>query len=391
MAEKLPGVAVLLGNGNLGGTTPTDDGVAGIVISGAATDKVALLEAKQIFDYTELAGLGITAENNPVADAQVKAFYEQAGSGAELYIILISNATLLADVCAATGDTAVRKLLDAAQGRIRLLGIIKDYAEGYEPTTTQGIDSDVITAMSGLNTLLNSYANAFKPARALLPGAHWDGTATALINLRESSFNRVGVVLGANDISGLAAIGTALGRLASIPVHRNIGRVKDGSVLPDAFMTDGEGALIHENLWPSLHEKGFIFFRKFQGKNGFYFNDDPVAAPLTDDYSSLSKGRTIDKALTIVYSTYVDEILDNVEVDAKGQISAAACKYYEGRINNAVNANMSDEISSFRSYVDPAQNVLSTSLMKIVCAIVPQGQLKEIVVELGFENPALNQ
>lgn len=114
-----------------------------------------------------------------------------------------------------------------------------------------------------------------------------------------------------------------------------------------------------------------------------------MAAPMTDDYSNLNLGRVIDKAIVTAYGAYVDEIQDSIEVDSNGQLPQYLCSYFEGKIENAVAASMQEEISGFECYIDPKQNILSTGRMKIICKITPKGTLKEIVVVLGFDNPAL--
>lgn len=390
---QLPKVEINLQNGGLGGVAATQDGVAGLVLSGSAVaGKIDLNEPRQIFNPRDLEALGITALNNELADKEVKAFYRQAGDGAELWLILYSDSMMLEDICDGTEPgRPVKKLLDAAQGRIRLIGINRKPPGAYSPTLSGNIDEDVANAAVNLQSLLDDMAGSYKPARAFLPAIAFTGSGEGLVNLRQSSQNRVGVVVGSDADSGLAAVGLALGRAAAIQVHRNLGRVKDGAMVAQAWLTDGSKAVEKETLWPLLHENGFIFLRSYQGKNGFYFNDDPMLAPASDDYASLALGRVIDKAIVIAYTTYVDELLDNVEIDQAGKLPASTCKYFESRINNAVNTLMAGEISNFESFVDPAQNVLSTSQLKVSAVITPLGTLRKIVVELGFSNPALEQ
>ena len=67
------------------------------------------------------------------------------------------------------------------------------------------------------------------------------------------------------------------------------------------------------------------------------------------------------------------------------------CSYYERLIDNAVAVAMQGEISDFKSYVDPAQNVLSTRRMAASCRIRPRGTLRYIIVNLGFENTEIKQ
>lgn len=390
---NLPKVTINLGNGRLGAVTPTADGVAALVVNGVATASISLNDPRQLFSPRDLDALGINLQNNEAAWKDVQAFYARAGEGAELWLTLYSAATNLAVVCGTDPASSVQRTLSAAGGRVRLLGVNRVPPIGYTPIITTGLDADVLTALTNLQNVLVLHATGYRPVRAFLPGIAWSGLTAGLLNLRTRSENRCAVVLGADTSEGNAAIGLVLGRAASISVHRNIGRVKDGLMANEAWFTGGINRVARnfETMWAQLHEFGFIFLRSYQGKNGFFFNDDPMAAPVSDDYSSLAHGRVIDKAMTIAYTTYIDELLDTVEIDQDGKLPAATCKYFEARINNAVNTLMAGEISSFRSFVDPAQNVLGTGRLTVAITIVPLGTLREIVVQLGFENPAFNQ
>ncbi|MNU07249.1 hypothetical protein D3C72_2527450 [compost metagenome] len=45
------------------------------------------------------------------------------------------------------------------------------------------------------------------------------------------------------------------------------------------------------------------------------------------------------------------------------------------------------EVSAFDVYVDPKQNILSTSELKVKAEITPIGTARKIMVDLGFKNP----
>ncbi|MFQ3578529.1 MAG: DUF2586 family protein [Bacteroidales bacterium] len=388
----IPKINVQLSNGALGGVVATGDGVSGLVLSGAAvTDKIDLLDPVQLFSPTGLADYGITLANNPLAWKEVQAFYEKAPAGTELWLILYAPATSLASVCdKSQASNPVKLLLDSAEGRVRLLGINKILESNYVPTLTNQIDQDVITAITNLQNLLNDYFVANKPCRALLPAQCWTGVTAGLFNPRQNTTNRVGVVMSADATYNTwanANIGETLGRAAGIQVHRNIGRVKDGSMSTTAFFTDGKAALDHEDKWNTLADYGYIFKMKYFGKNGYFFHSDPMAVAITNDYNSLSLGRTIDKAQTIAYQTYIDELNDNVLVTEEGTLDGGVIAYLEGRIENAVNQLMAGEISSFRVFISPNQNILSTKKLAVTMRIIPQGTIGEIDIELGFENP----
>jgi len=225
----------------------------------------------------------------------------------------------------------------------------------------------------------------------VLDGRDFQGTLGSILDLRASAYNTVAVALG-TDVSGSenAAVGLVLGRLAKNPVQRNIGRVKDGDLGIQAAFLTGQTTDIKDIALASLdalHDKGYIFPRKFQGKNGYYFNDDPTASPLSDDYSSVARGRIIDKALTLAYTTYVEEILDDLQVDTvTGRIAAAVIKDYQAKIKSVLDLEMTakDEVSNVTVTIDPKQNVLSTNKVVISLKILPKFYSKEIAVTLGF-------
>ena len=45
------------------------------------------------------------------------------------------------------------------------------------------------------------------------------------------------------------------------------------------------------------------------------------------------------------------------------------------------------EISALEVFVDPLQNILATSELKVVVSIIPTGTARKITVDLGFKNP----
>ena len=63
------------------------------------------------------------------------------------------------------------------------------------------------------------------------------------------------------------------------------------------------------------------------------------------------------------------------------------CKYYEQLLVRAVNTNMEGEISGFTAYIDPNQDLISTNVLKVQAKVVPTALLKEINVDLSFDNP----
>ena len=73
-----------------------------------------------------------------------------------------------------------------------------------------------------------------------------------------------------------------------------------------------------------------------------------------------------------------------------GQVPQPMCKYYEQLLIRAINTNMDGEISGFTAYIDPAQDLITSGRLNIQAKVVPTALLKEINVDLSFENPFNN-
>lgn len=390
----LPNVTINIVNGSLGTAPGTSDGVAGLVITGIATVGIELNQPKQLFSLKDAEDIGLDADYDSAnllqVHAQVKAFYEEAGEGAELWIMLVTDAWTLTDMA---DDKNMAPLINGASGRIRLAGIHRTPSPAYSPVIVTGADGDVWTAMAKMQATAGLMAAEIKPFRAVVPVYGFDGQAASLPDLRTFSNNRVGMVLLSMRDNEFGAVGLTLGRLASVPVQRNIGRVKDGALsINEAYLTDGIPVEEHESVLNSLHDKGYIIARTYPGKAGYYFNDDPTATELTDDFSSIARGRTIDKAYTLAYTTYVDEVNNEVLINDDGTLEAGYVKELQGKIENVINQRMTanGEISSVKCVIDTAQNILATNQLLIELRIIPVGYTKQIIVNLGFNNP-LNQ
>lgn len=389
----IPNVSFEQSDSALGGSNPLNDGIAGLIIPGVALGELPLSTPKAIFSLKEAEALGIDdaydTANQVNAHAEIADFYKFAGDGAELWIMLVSQDTLLADICDKANDNA-RKLLLNSQGRIKIWGVATARSAGYTATVTEGLDQDVFDAVPKAQELCEEMAfSQFIPTRCILPGREWDGDAANLRDLKQSTDGRVQITLHGRKDSNEARVGFLLGKYASIAVQRNPGRVLDGDLgITEAYLTDGtstpEGIV---NIQNTIHDKGYIFPIKRFGRNGYFYNDDPTATANTDDFSSFARGRVFDKIQRLAYDVYLDFVNDDYSVEADGSINPAELKRLQGQIDDRVNGQMTTagEISGFRSLVDAEQDVLATGQTKVQLKVRPKAYHKEIVVEIGFE------
>lgn len=388
----LPNVHIKLGQGNLGRVVSSTDGVVGLILTGTAVEnKIELNKPYTLSSTRDLITLGIDDQVNPLIDKDVKAFYATAGDGAELHLLVVSQATTMAQMCAADATSPLSKLIESASGRIKVVGINKIAPEGYELDITQGIDKDAIDAMQAAQQCSDSFAARIYPFRVLMAAPKWTGTTEKLFKPSEASCNRVAMVLASDDSGMSAAVGQILGRVASIEPQQSIGYVSLGQLATQGWFTGGSTMSEKAGLGDLLHDAGYIFYRSFPTRSGCYPNGAPMCAQPTDDYGTLELGRIIDKATVLVYSTYISEIQGNIAVAQDGTIDVGICKSYEAIIENAVANSMQGQISGFKAYINPAQNIISSATLQIGCEITPMGISSHINVDLSLSNPALSK
>ncbi|WP_113638964.1 DUF2586 family protein [Nubsella zeaxanthinifaciens] len=376
----IPKVTVSLSNGNIGGATQTNDGVVGLVCTGTTNLGTSMV----VYSLADAISKGITLAANPVAHRFVKEFYSVDGTAnLPLYILMLANTATVTNTVDKDNASGAKKLLDFAAGKIRVLGVSRTPAVEYDPDPTAFFDPDVTGALANAKALAAAQFAAVNPVRVLLDCRVHDNAEVPAWVPNTKDANNVGFVVGGAESTGNASMGLVLGKIAASPVHRNIGRVKDGA-LPIAQAYIGNKKVEEFAGLNSLIDNGFITFTSYPQKAGYFISDDPMSTAATDDIKFLAHGRTIDKASIIAYQTFVEELKDDVQLQANGTLAPIVIKHLEANIENNINLSMAESISSVAAVIDPTQNLASGSKLKIKLRITPRGYLKEIEVDLGF-------
>ncbi len=392
----LPRVKIDFTNGALGQVSMSDDGVYAILTTGVVVaGKFALNTTYVIKSMNQVTNdLGITLVNNPGIFKLMTEFYAEAGDGTEVWLKAFADTVTLTQMINLATAQGVQDLLTLAKGRIRGIFVHRTPAGGYTPTITTGLDGDVTTAIAQAQTTAIYTVDTLKaPVFVIIAGLYYSGLATDLTALNTGSNNRVGVLIGDSVSGNGCAIGLLAGRLARIPVQRNIGRVKDGSILTltAAYLKTTQVEIADAG---SVHDKGYITLRTHIGRSGYFFTDDPLAAIVSDDYHKLTARRTVDKGYRIAYDTLVSELLDEVPVTDAGYVSAAYAKSIEAKVENAIVNSMDGELGKDPDnakdkgvicFVSPTQNIVSTGLLQVSLKLKPFGYTNYINVLLGFK------
>ena len=376
----------ILTNG-LGQNAANIQKIPGLLITGATVaEKATIGKSYQIFSLQEAKDLGIEeAGSNAFAYKHIKAFYDYAGSNAELWFMLVSDATTMTS--ALDKDTGVAKQLIAdAGGNIRVLGVVKKPTAN--PTTTNGLDADVTTAVAKAQSLAAYFADQYFPFRVVLSGNNFSGTSQDLKDYSQSdNYNRVAILLSNTDGEADASIGLLLGRIANTPVQRNIGRIRDGAVENTAaYFTSGKKVESLSAQWNSINDKGYVFLQNYIGRSGFYFSDDPTLTKSQDDFKSLANGFVMDKAVLLAYDVLLDNLKDEVPINPDGTIHPAIIKSWQAAVDTRIRNEMVNigNLSDVAVLIEANQNVVSTGQVLIQIKLLPVGYAKYITVNIGF-------
>ncbi len=385
----LPKITFNISKNGLGQAQADIQKVPAIIITGVAvtgTNKVNLNQSYQLFSLKDAEDKGITQSANPLAWHQIKCFYEKAGTGAELWVMLVANTVTYTQMADLT-NTYATKLLNDAAGKVRVIGFVKMPAT--TDTISNGLDADVTTAVVKAQALCDDYALRYFPLRSIISANKFNGTVSALKDYKTTDFNKVALLLSNNGEGNLevASIGECLGRLASVPVQRKINRVKDGAISDlKAYFTNGESVNTLSNAWEAIHAKGYIFHKYFANRSGYYYSSDQTLTSDTDDFNSLARGLVMDKAVVICYNTLIDELSDEIAMTEDGKIEPSVIKYWQANVENQLNLLMVDkkELSAAKCFIDSTQNILSTNNLNVGITLLPVGYSDYITINIGF-------
>lgn len=388
----LPDVIIQIANGSLGALLAIADGVSGYVLTGVTNGDIVQGTPIQITSLEDAVAKGLNSSTNAFAYKVVKEHYDQA-PGTEIYLMLVSTAMTVNLMADKTNANGARKLLDFAQGKVRLCTVMND-PTGLSPTITNGFDANVAIAKTNLQALAVEYAGGDKqaPFWGFVGGTHFSGTAAALTDQNSSSDDYVSIIIGDTVSGNGCAAGVIVGRLAANPVQRRVSRVRDGAlVIPGQAMYIGTTLVDQYTSIATIHDKGYITFRKYPNKNGYYAANDFTCTSSASDFKFGARRRIMNKLQIIAYAVLVEEIGNEILVDASGNIDAAYAVYMEDLVERQVNPIMvaTGELSDFKAFVDPNQKPLQANATNIVLGATPVGYNDTINAKLTYVNPAL--
>lgn len=403
-----PKVSISVSNGNLGLTGPAEFGTSVILVASPAAPVAGYSVPFLVRNKKEVSTAFAQAGNEPVVNAINNGFYAEAAEGTKVYILAMAATTTLATLLAAAN---ANKALNMGVGDVRLLAAIKFPGGSYTPTITDGLDDDVVAAVTAAQTLANAWFATKKPFRFLIEGFAFADATDAKDYSAEANRNG-GIVIG--NIDGSTALATllALGRASKSHPQQNIGRIKTGSLAIAENAVVKIGAITVEQMadadLETLWTKRYITFERNETGSGYVFNDDNTLTSLEDDYNNFRYGRVIDNATRIAYTSYYKELKEDVDVDEDGRLAAVVEKALETTIETDIDAAMRPQLSKkndgtaaveclvnpdptqyaqlyiANNITDPNFNILQTNQVYLFIRLKPKGCLKYLDVYLGF-------
>ena len=390
---SLPKVSIEIASGGLGRTPSLLDGISALLITGSKTKIASASDTlysapTALYAYADIKKLNLDTVGEQNVYAQVQDFYNQAGKGSQLWLMLVAKDRPFSELFAEGGPCDT--LASEAKGEIRLLGVSHAERTGSNlKSAVNGLKGNVHAAVplaQGYATRMQALA---QPLQIILAGNEVS-SLTDLSSYSTGTNTHVSLLIGGKKKeSKETALGFTIGLLSRLPVQRSLARVKNGALsIAEATFSNGDRVESHSGQFESLHEKRYLFFRNYTGLAGYYIADDLNLNTETADTSNIATQRVLDKAIRLVRKIYVEEIAEEVLLE-DGKLSRANIKYLEGKIENALNEAMTNraEISTVEAFIDPEQNVLSTDRLDVSLSITPIGYTKKISIDIGLTNP----
>jgi len=388
-------------NGGLARKNPSGDMISGLLTQGVAVVAGLQLDIvyrlKSVKDATLLGINEAYDETNKILVFEhINEFFRVNPDG-DLHVLVVDKTVEISTMVDPLNAGYAKKLLIEAEGKIKQLGVSFD-------VTLEDIGFvDLTIAIAKAQALVDSEYTLHRPVEVILEGSGFDQTTP--LDFRSLNSKGVSVMVGQSlevanrEIESVkyyqkyAAIGTALGAISKAAVNQNIAWVEKFNLYGGSLLSVGISGVainsVSDSTLETMNDTGAIFFKTHIGRSGIYFNDSHTCIAITDDYAYIENNRTIHKAVRAIRSILLPRLNSPVLVDSDtGKLSPEVIKSYENDGRRALESMLkNDEISALDVFVDPDQNILSTSDLKVQFSLVPTGTARQISVTIGFTNP----
>ncbi len=175
--------------------------------------------------------------------------------------------------------------------------------------------------------------------------------------------------------------GLVSGFYAKTKVHKSIGETAAVSI------SEGKLTLRPERIEEyigELDELGYLTFRQYDGLSGYYVTNARMVSPEGSDYRYAEDVRVKNKIIRKTRLEALKQLQSEVDLsDVDGDLAAKA-KFIQAPLEDMVAAG---EISAVEVAVPEGQDILKTETLELIIRYVPRGTIREIVIDLGVNNP----
>ncbi len=395
------GVTVNRLNGGLNRRTPTNDGVALLVVGSAvATSGLDLKKIVRLLTTKNAEDIGITPSyddtNNILAHYHIDEFFRLSPDGT-LYLLLDDGTLTDAEL-----ETLIRENND-----IKFFGVVRN------SNTAVNLATEIQRYQTICNNLRTDHIQV---DGALIEGNQFNVNTliSAYDDLREQNADKVSVVIAQDPVIRAlkteyethAAVGSVLGMLSVRKVNENLGSVdiqrkpvlRKGDI--DYPLTDParkrflKGALqngvevdgLSEAERKDLTAKGYIYAGSYVGYAGVFFNNAPTCAKISSDYAFIENNRVWNKAARLIRNALMPRIKGNLLKDTQtGFIRSIEATEMEALALRSLEVMISaEEVSGADVYLDPNQQIDENTPLVIKVQLTINNIIHEIDIDLGL-------
>lgn len=399
--------------------------ISGLLTTGV--DVVDGLQTGTVYTLRSLAdaeGLGLDKaydiDNNVVVYQHIVDFYDDDENIGLPFWLLVAPQTVdvegspvtvtIDDLVDPANDDYAKKLIIAANGAIYNLGVSFNPADDYTATLTDGINSDVRTAIAKAQALWQWSLDTFREIQIVLEGRNITSTGSAALDLAAipatptgiQQNHKVSIVIGQDwdfaetledEAQNYAGVGKMLATMSRTDLNQDVGEVETMNLTKETrFRWTTAGLSNHskvkdvEALLDTLHAKQYIFADTYAGISGYRWNADFVCAPVVvDDQNNMNEhsiglGRTCNHASRELRKKLLPQVRKVKPVDpATGKLSIGSIKYLEGKGNEVFEKMETDgHIVTGETIVDPDSDVQTEKLVSASFNLVAYSVIAEI-------------
>lgn len=239
---------------------------------------------------------------------------------------------------------------------------------------------------------------AFRYVRGVIECPTAEGDSTLKTTFQSYADSRVGVVAGDEDV-----LSPLTGRLHKRPLAWSYMARLSATKLsshPGQVDTSNNGGPLKnvraiyrdESATPGLDDARFVTSRTFIGTPGYFITRGKTMASPGSDFAQIMNCRVMDRACTVARAAFLLYVNKSIRIDkVTGFIDERDAQDIEAMVQSKLEGALvsEGECSAVSVAVSRDDNILATSTLNVQVGITPFGYAEQIVVSIGFVNPAL--